>query len=472
MQPGLLTQRCGGLWCPTDGGGTLCICGDLDSAAHRYYECPLLKNSADEIVKDTQWLVDKWIAKSDTSHHSCLWFRGILPASLVDLDADHADADILCRVSPNMPRVLSASRRVYTDGSGEPQWCPDAAKRCGCGWAPLTAKQRGSQKEDFEVHEVAHAASSVPGTQTVPNAEAWAAACAVAVLLSRVRCALLSDATYVVNGMNAEDRSRLVGGQHAASWLKLYKAIDARSEPIDVVRVPAHRTAQQVIDGTIPLCEFVGNTLADGVAATGAVNKLSRRAPVPEWVELNCSMAYSTLKRIAAIEEARWGQGHRLVPEPPPLPEHAGIVQSTCMIHFCEAVAARDHVLVAQGLWIYCTVCHRRCLSKHYVRWTRNDCSTGARAAPATEALSGKRFVPAAASDGQPMCTVGEMRRLTAAQRVEHMRRQASDEVYRKDVWRNAHVAVPFLTWLQLRTVTGTPPVAAHPSHVLIACGG
>ena len=59
------------------------------------------------------------------------------------------------------------------------------------------------------------------------------------------------------------------------------------------------------MDGVIPLHDYIGNTLADGAAAAGAINELGRRAPVPEWVERNCALAFAIVKRIAAIEEAR-----------------------------------------------------------------------------------------------------------------------------------------------------------------------
>ena len=80
----------------------------------------------------------------------------------------------------------------------------------------------------------------------VPNAEAWAAACAVEALPAGLRCRVLPDASYVVNGFAADHKARLclAGGQHTASWRKLYKALDDRTETVEVVRV-LQRTAQR-----------------------------------------------------------------------------------------------------------------------------------------------------------------------------------------------------------------------------------
>ena len=162
------------------------------------------------------------------------------------------------------------------------------------------------------------------------------------------------------------------------------------------------------------------------------------------------------------------------MPEPAPLPEHPGIITSACISDFRAAVAARGHILVACGAWIRCTICRRRCRINRYNRWTRYDCRTGASAAIQPQSLTRKRFCPMVVSDAdaQPTCTVNKRRRVLAAQRAEHKRLESSDEASRRRAWRDSGIAVPFLTWQQLRCGTVTPPVAAHHSHLLIACGG
>ena len=45
----------GAIW-NTDSSCTTCRCGQLDSPAHRYFECPLLKEMDDECIASSQWL--------------------------------------------------------------------------------------------------------------------------------------------------------------------------------------------------------------------------------------------------------------------------------------------------------------------------------------------------------------------------------------------------------------------------------
>jgi len=463
---------CGGLWCTPDGDGSRCACGALDTAPHRYYDCPLLKVSDDEAISSTRWVVDKWRRRPVADSHQCLWLRGILPASMTDL-GDAPSESVFVRTSANMADVMRRSRSSYTDGSGGPRWCPYAAKRCGCGWVALDVEQRGLNPDDMCIKDVALAASGVPGAQTVPNAEAWAAAKSIEALPGDVPCSLFPDASYVVKGFNADNkgRMRLSGGQHANSWRVLYQAADARTVALNMVRTPAHCTARQVIDGAVPLIRFIGNTLADGVAAAGAINELSRRGPVPEWVHNNCVLAYSIAKRIAAIESLRWVNGKRTVPMPAPLPEHDAVVQSKCIVDFHAAVKDKGHVLVANGPWIRCTICRRRSRAHQYRRWTKADCLQPLANATPPATLCQKRFVHRADGGGE-VCSTSKRQRILKDQREEHKRRASIDGTTRRDAWERAGLAVPFLAWSQLQEGVVTPPVPAHYSHALIACGG
>ena len=166
------------------------------------------------------------------------------------------------------------------------------------------------------------------------------------------------------------------------------------------------------------------------------------------------------------------GRGKRTVPKPAPPPEHNAVVQTKCIKDFHDVVKAKGHVLVANGPWIRCTVCRRRSRAHQYRRWTRCDCLSPGIKTAMPETLTLKRFAQAHPDPDGEECTTNKRQRILSAQRVEHKRRVSVDSAVRREAWKNAGLAVPFLSWAQLQQGTGTPPISAHHSHVLIACGG
>ena len=117
-----------------------CSWGD-DSPRHRYYECP--HNSSAEAnegkdITSTNWLFKK--AEAAAFKPRCLWFRGVLPASM-EKQLAGVDSD-----TQNHRRRWAAGKfnfegAAYTDGSGGPKWVHPSVRKAGSAAALLQWRQ-------------------------------------------------------------------------------------------------------------------------------------------------------------------------------------------------------------------------------------------------------------------------------------------------------------------------------------------
>ena len=107
-------------------------------------------------------------------------------------------------MTDNFDDVLLKSKIGYTDGTGGQADIPISIRPVGFGAAAFSFKVVDGKPV---IEDIAGIAGEVPGEQTVPRAEAWAAA----VLLSRIHPNAVArigiDAAYVVDGVWKRGRS-------------------------------------------------------------------------------------------------------------------------------------------------------------------------------------------------------------------------------------------------------------------------
>ncbi len=110
----------------------------------------------------------------------------------------------------------------------------------------------------------------MPGAQTVPRAELWAA-CMVAEMIPNGNGATIkADADYVVKGMSEHPRqAKLRRGRNGGLWSRLLDGLASRSSTLEATKVKAHIDPADAIRGKGDVADYLGNHVAD--AAAGAV---------------------------------------------------------------------------------------------------------------------------------------------------------------------------------------------------------
>ena len=162
---------CGGSW-PDGREGTvrLCPCGARDTALHKFWTCPLLDQFTEEEVVKSQWM-KKGVEAGD--YEECLWGRAILPAGKIEGGVEVDPKEVEVRMTGLFGVVAERTSTIYTDGSGGSAKSSKQCPRHGSGAAAVNLQHDDEGK--WTVTEVELMASSVPGRQTVPRAELWAA---------------------------------------------------------------------------------------------------------------------------------------------------------------------------------------------------------------------------------------------------------------------------------------------------------
>ncbi len=382
---------CGGFW--HSGRDRLvkrCRCGSNDDAFHHDWGCELLESMAEsdgyEIIGRTQWLAKEWVG--EIRRYDCLWGRAIVPKSLCDPGPLQTPSDVRRVQAPEFPVVAGASRTIYTDGSGGPKHAPKGAPAAGSGLAAVTWDD-AAVGEPPVVRDVSIAAAAVPGKQTVPRAELWAAAWATE-LGSDKRADespgyvldIRADAAYVVNGFaSAACRDRLARGRNGDRWEQIKEGADARAGAVTISKVKAHRSPTEMFsDPSLSVADYLGNHLADACAGAAAACTLQDNVAA-RTVERWERRAYLVALRLAAIEAWHWENGApTLYPKPEPLPawEPTEVYRARQQLH--QEVIDQGHALRVENGRAVCGRCHKRRACSNAQFWTKSPCrplSTG-----------------------------------------------------------------------------------------------
>ena len=207
---------------------------------HYFYTCPIIESfktdDPDGTITRSAWIhthIHKKDLEDDWSDKECLIYRGLIPYKA------WAKNDI--GTEPPRPKeveigdfwqAVANNGTIYTDGAGAPSWVPKKAARVGSGAAAI----------DFEVNEdgsihlrnIGILILAVPGKQTVPRAETWAAHRATQHTHDVPRT-IVSDASYVVNGINKVlsqvSAKSLLTGTNADIWYPLFHTLTGENPP-------------------------------------------------------------------------------------------------------------------------------------------------------------------------------------------------------------------------------------------------
>ncbi len=165
--------------------------------------------------------------------------------------------------------------------------------------------------------------SGTPIKQSVPRAEVYAATRAVDLLQQSRPGRLHPDATYVSRG--ASDDSvvcrRRLQGKNGDLWESFYSQLDDAHGQIDCTqRVNAHADVHAFKAGNHPIEHFIGNAVADALAAGAVKRALAASRGFEEVVRWE-QRAFSVCQRMAVVEAWKWKEGADQEPRPiPPLP--------------------------------------------------------------------------------------------------------------------------------------------------------
>ncbi len=382
---------CGGFWhSGRDRLAKQCRCGSNDDAFHHYWGCELLKGMAEsdgyEIIGRTQWLAEEWVG--EIRRYECLWGRAIVPKSLCDPGPPLTLTNTRRVQAPEFPAVAGESRTIYTDGSGGPNHAPKGAPAAGSGLAAV-AWDDASGRQPPVVRNVSIAAAAVPGKQTVPRAELWAAAWATELGSDEkaeegpgYALDVRADAAYVVNGFaSTVSQAKLARGRNGDLWERLKQGVEARTGTVTISKVKAHLSPTDMFsDHRLSIADFLGNHLADACAGAAAACTLQDNVAA-RTVERWERRAYLVALRLAAIEAWHWENGApTLYPKPEPLPawEPTEVYRARQQLH--QEVRDQGHALRVENGRAVCGRCHKRRACSNVRFWTKNPCrplSTG-----------------------------------------------------------------------------------------------
>ena len=247
--------------------------------------------------------------------------------------------------------MATESQQVFSDGAGGERHVPAKVRQAGAGGAAVKLEQ--DQEGRWRLHDLAFFAHSIPGTQTVPRAELIAATSAAG-LSSTSQAALGIDATYVTNGLTANEKQRWrrTSSSNGDLWEQFYSTAGSRTAQ----KVPAHTIAAQVAAGEVDAQIYIGNGIADAVAGIAA--QLCQPTSLhQQWADEQQSLAYHIALRIGAVDAAHLEALPQQV-SAPVLPDIALAPSFTdTFAELTQAVANTGHSLHKAGHRLRCWHC-------------------------------------------------------------------------------------------------------------------
>ena len=190
--------------------------------------------------------------------------------------------------------------KMYTDGSGAPcrEEVPTFGSTCGAAAVSVNWDKCG------ELTDVGATLMAVPGNQTVPRAETQALIRALELLQGKQGGEVFSHAMYVIKGWSQLKSTppgltpKALCGRNGDLWSVVQALL---SDAVQVYKVKAHTTLEDVRCGKITFASYAGNAMADAAAKAA-----SRLSVWPEQVRRlaawHSTIAFSVAMRIAAVE--------------------------------------------------------------------------------------------------------------------------------------------------------------------------
>lgn len=249
----------------------------------------------------------------------------------------------------------------------------------------------------------------VPGAQTVPRAELWAA---VQVRRHMSGAALPAwtlrpDATYVHLPLAGQrDRQRLRTGGNGDLWQHLDIVEAECAGSWKSVKVAAHADLADIAAGRGKVADVVTNHLADSAARAAAVRMLEV-SPAYEYIATWEQRTFAIARLLAVIEAWHWRQGGTPLRPVPPLLEFQVPSVQMARRDMRSLIQEQGHVLRVVGGRVCCARCRRQRGLARWKWWTTHRCEPKMGVAVAFSALK-RSPEPPVAPDLSPAQLVGQ----------------------------------------------------------------
>jgi hypothetical protein len=355
-------------------------CGAIETAWHRYYECPANDASENKLIHNKRWMAKE---AAEDPGHECLWFRGLQPFSLWAVDASYLpvhDSEKI-RIS-NTTFAESWPNCSHTDGTGGPHDQPHGIRRAAA--VAIFAEIPAESDASATVGGWRAVASRVPGRQTSQRAEVQA-------LLLRAQEQRThqipwgTDSLSTLNGQRATGEARWprCAGVNGDLWEQVYDALDLAEQDLQGHHCYSHRKVSAVgskAEGgkNITAQDWLCNGIADTLAAEAAKIFQPQRMDVIRFAGSE-RRAFAVMRRLAFIE----AECIRAAPDLVPLAPQTETEPASISHHLDDLdtqIAGVGHQLIYDGRWVRCRICCKR-RNCRFMKWGNIPCCAGGFAA-------------------------------------------------------------------------------------------
>ena len=260
-----------------------------ETAMHRYWLCPVLREVEIEEVRASQHLLQLAVEQQEVA--ACLWCRGVPPTAMYCLKPP-ADTAVEWKIGDW--GVLAEEGGIFgTDGAGGKHSSEPRLRRCGFSAVCL----RRSAAGDGRLQLRAAMWSTLAGQhQSVPRAEMSA----ILWLLGCIRGPLVvhTDHWNIVRRWKSGNKNS--AGAMSDLWYDFWALVEARVHPVVLHWVPSHRNLDAVEEGAVDELPFFLNMAADAFAVQAAKHHEVEAIVAKRVAELD-AVARMVQQRLVAV---------------------------------------------------------------------------------------------------------------------------------------------------------------------------
>ena len=216
----------------------------------------------------------------------------------------------------------------------------------------------------------------VPGRQTTPRAELWAAIQFLSRASTGSYVEIGIDASYVTRGVIR--RNQLAKGENGDLWSLFFQLIDEREGATHLYKIKSHLEDQgesAITEGLISSAHMLGNSLADAAAEQANEMVQPKYATIKEAEEAEVT-AFLVAKRIAIIQAHVWqSQGDEAIYEAPRIINPVAPCQKRATAATMLRLVRNGHRLHRTGTgYMRCENCGRKRAASNSKYWLSTKC--------------------------------------------------------------------------------------------------
>ena len=336
-------------------------CGTApEPPSHRYWNCPANDLLQEDCMQKSEPLRRQALAEANT--YQCFWLRGLPPASWT---ANLQPAIPTEHIEYSTGRgAWTPEFTYYVDGSGGTHSSDKRIRRCGVGIVQLDYRTHS----DYTLTEGLY--GPLPGIkQTSGRAELYA----LAILLRKAlygHIKIICDCSPVVRGSSARGprRQRRLYGPNADLCESVYRSIDERNDPINIIWHQALAEAELLWCGAIAPEAYIGNSFADEYAKSGVAtievdfSSVATVARLDKKTSIILQRITTVLKQIEDAQpfkdsEAQAAHDERVSAD---RRKRAARRRRRRDAPLSSLAASRGHVLKRQGRTLFCAMRHQK----------------------------------------------------------------------------------------------------------------